>query len=169
MQSLLSVFSSPLPSETAMADPAPAVEAAVEAGILSRERRIPLRTLPTPKRELLAQRALQNTRDPTALFSHPLSFSPSLSHLDMKNSAPRLRRERYRQKVHGPQGKVPAEHRRGAQAHGRGEDGEGGFFCWHRKNSEILSSVFFALLLFSGARVRSSVELRQTSTTSRSK
>ena len=33
-----------------MTDPAPAAEAAVEAGILSRERRIPLRTLPTPKR-----------------------------------------------------------------------------------------------------------------------
>ena len=45
-----SFLSSSFLSKAAMTDPAPAVEAAVEAGIISRERRIPLRTLPAPKR-----------------------------------------------------------------------------------------------------------------------
>ena len=44
---LLSFF---LSLKATMSDPAPAAEAAVEAGIISRERRIPLRTLPVPKR-----------------------------------------------------------------------------------------------------------------------
>jgi hypothetical protein len=46
----LNSLSLSLSLKTTMTDPAPAAEAAVEAGILSRERRIPLRTLPMPKR-----------------------------------------------------------------------------------------------------------------------